>query len=164
MKTRARVIVVILPLLLAGCRQADGPMPEATGEVPNRLADITRDLQAVARGDAQARQDLADDVTVFVDADGEPRMAVNELSRRTAEVVTGSRLSEQSAERLARQLWTAAAGRELSQRQVETLQGEMHALLVEIGVPEDRAENTATQVGEVQRLLTDRPKRWYQLF
>ena len=164
MKTRASLIALVLPLLLPGCRQADGPMPEPSGEVPNRLADITRDLQAVARGDEQARQDLADDVTVFVDSDGEARMAINELSRRTAEVVTGSRLSEQSAQRLSQQLWTAAAARELSQRQVETLQGEMHALLVEIGVPEDRAENVATQVGEVQRRLTDRPKRWYQLF
>ena len=139
-------------------------MPEANGEVPNRLSDITRDLQSVARGDMQARQDLADDVTVFVDAGKEPRQAVNELSRRTAEVVDGSRLSDQTAQRLAHQLWTAAAARELSQRQVQALQGDMHALLVEIGVPEERAENVATQVGEVQRLVTNRPKRWYQVF
>ena len=164
MKNRARLILLVLPLMLAGCRQADGPMPEPGGEVPNRLADISRDLQAVARGDAQARQDLAEDVVVFVESDGEARMAVNELSRRTAEVVSGSRLSEQSAQRLAQQLWTAAAARELSQRQVETLQGEMHALLVEIGVPEDRAENVATQAGEAQRLLTGRVKRWYEMF
>jgi hypothetical protein len=164
MKSRARTIVFMLPLLLAACRQADGPMPEATGEVPNRLADISRDLQAVARGDAQARQDLADDVTVFVDEEQDRRQAVGELSRRAADVVSGSRLTEQSAQRLAQQLWTAAAARELSQRQVETLQGEMHALLVEVGVPEDRAENVATQVGEVQRLVTSRPKRWYEVF
>ena len=164
MQNRAWIAAVLFPLLLAGCRQADGPMPEANGEVPNRLSDITRDLQSVARGDMQARQDLADDVTVFVDAGKESRQAVNELSRRTAEVVDGSRLSDQTAQRLAHQLWTAAAARELSQRQVEVLQGDMHALLVEIGVPEERAENVATQVGEVQRLVTNRPKRWYQVF
>ena len=164
MHIRPTIVAALIPLLLAGCRQADGPMPQASGEVPNRLSDISRDLQSVARGDMQARQDLADDVSVFAADEKEPRQAVNELSRRTAEVVDGSRLTDQSAQRLAHQLWTAASARELSQRQVETLQGEMHGLLVEIGVPEERAENVAAQVAEVQRLVSRRSKRWYEVF
>lgn len=138
-------------------------MPVPEGETPNRLHDISRDLQSVAGGEMQARQDLADDLLVF----GEPAdvgAALQELSKRTSDVVAGKNLSEQDAERLAHQLWVSAAARELSQRQVETLQNDMHGLLVSIGVTEDHAQQVAAQVGEVQRIVTERPRRWYEIF
>jgi hypothetical protein len=162
------VLVLALALAaaisLAGCRQADGPMPVADGDVPNRLGDISRDLQSVAGGDAQARQDLADDLIVFAESRAGVRPAIEELARQTSEVVAGKTLDEQTAQRLAHQLWTAAVAREFSQRQVETLQNDTQALLVSIGVAEEQAQTVATRVGELQRVVSGRPRRWYEVF
>ncbi len=155
--------LIILSLTLAGCRQADGPLPMAEGEVPNRLEDIRRDLLSVSRGDTQAPQDLADDLRVFVEV-GEAVPAVNELARRTADVVAGKTLNDEHAQQLAHHLWTAAAGREMSGRQVESLQNDVHALLVSVGVPEDNAMNVASQVSEVNARVSSRPRRWYEFF
>jgi hypothetical protein len=157
------VFMLVVSLAVAGCRQVDGPLPAAEGEVPNRIVDISRDLVNVSRGDEQARKDLADDLRVFVDK-REAVPASDELARRTSEVVAGRTLDDENAERLARHLWTATAGREMSERQVESLQNELHALLVSMGVPEDNALNVASQAGEVQRLVTSRERRWYEFF
>ena len=51
----------------AGCKQGDGPLPEKTGDVPNRLGDLHRDLQAIIGGDQRAIQDLSDDLVVFTE-------------------------------------------------------------------------------------------------
>jgi hypothetical protein len=156
-------LIVAVSIGVAGCRQAEGPMPAADGEVPNRLVDISRDLISVSRGDPQARKDLAEDLRVFVDRrDAVP--AADELARRTADVVDGKMLNDQNAERLAHHLWTAAAAREMSQLQVESLQNDLHALLVSVGVPEDNALNVASQAGEVQKLVTTRERRWYEFY
>ena len=156
-------LILVVSLGAAGCRQADGPMPVPEGEVPNRLVDISRDLMSVSRGDTQARKDLADDLRVFVSRK-EAVPAADELARRTSAVVDGRTLDDQNAERLAHHLWTAAAAREMSQRQVESLQNDLHALLVSFGVPEDNAVNVASQAGEVQKLVTSRERRWYEFF
>jgi hypothetical protein len=163
LRVYSSALIVIVSLAIAGCRQGDGPMPTAEGEVQNRLVDISRDLMSVSRGDTQARQDLADDLRVFVDRQ-EAVPAANELARRTSDVVDGKALNEQNAERLAHHLWTAAAAREMSQRQVESLQNDLHAFLVSVGVPEDNALNVASQAGEVQKLVTTRERRWYEFF
>ena len=79
-------------------------------------------------------------------------------------MVAGKTLNDQNAQRLAHHLWTAAAGREMSARQIESLQNELHALLVEMGVPEDNAVNVASQAGEVQKQVSSRERRWYEFF
>jgi hypothetical protein len=156
-------VLMTVSLLGAGCRQADGEMPAPQGEMPNRIGDISRDLRSVAGGDTQARQDLSDDLVAFVEEDS-VHPALEELARRTSELVSGKNLSEQQAQRLAHHLWTSVSARELSQRQVETLQNEVNALLVEIGAPEGNAQTVSAQVGEVQKLVSTRPRRWYEVF
>jgi uncharacterized protein YggE len=165
MTSRAFTVLalMIVSLTLAGCRQGDGPLPTAEGEVPNRLEDLRRDLLSVSRGDTEAPQDLAADLRVFVD-DREAFPAVNELARRTSEVVAGKTLNDDHAQQLAHHLWTAAAGREMSGRQVESLQNDLHSLLVSVGVPEDNAMNVASQVSEVNTQVSSRPRRWYEFF
>jgi hypothetical protein len=163
MNSRLACALLIVAAVAGGCRQADGEMPAPQGEMPNRIGDISRDLRSVAGRDTQARQDLADDLASFVD-DPDVRPALDELTRRTADLVAGRNLSEQQAQRLAHHLWTSVAARELSQRQVETLQNEVNALLVEIGAPEDGAQTVSAQIGEVQNLVSTRPKRWYEVF
>lgn len=158
------VLILVLSCGLAACRQADGPLPTADDQATNRVGDLSRDLLSVARGDAQARKDLVDDLHVFLDAKTDAAPAVDELARRTSDVVAGKALTDQNAQRLAHHLWTFTAARDLSGRQVESLQNDLHALLVEVGVPEDNAVNVASQAGEVQKLVTDRGRRWYEFF
>jgi hypothetical protein len=158
-------VSVALLVALAGCRQPDGTMPPETGEVPNRLVDISRDLQSAASGDSQAAQELGDDLAVFVGAPGAKGEAeTRELSRRVTSAIAGKTLSGDASERLARQLWHVVAANDLSARQVEKLQEDLKGTMTEVGVAEERAQAVATQVEEVQKGVTEREKRWYELF
>ncbi len=138
-------------------------MPTADAETQNELVDVSHDLQNVARRDPEAPKDLADDLSKY------PRRvtavpSVNELTRRTATVLVGKTLNDTTAQRLAHSLWTSVAARELSERQVETLQNDVQSQLVAIGVAEPQAQQVAAQVGEVQKAVGNRPRRWYELF
>jgi hypothetical protein len=73
-------------------------------------------------------------------------------------------LSEQAAQQLAHDLWLAVSAREMSERQVEALQMDLQTVLVSAGVPEANVAPVLEQVEEVQRLVTNRPKRWYEFF
>ena len=140
-------------------------MPVETGEVPNRLVDISRDLQSAASGDSQAAQDLGDDLAVFVGAPGVKGEAeTRELSRRVTTAIAGKPLSGEASERLARQLWQVVAAGDLSARQVEKLQEDLKGTMTGLGVAEEPAQSVVTQVEEVQKNVTDRAKRWYELF
>jgi hypothetical protein len=155
--------MLLAALAVGGCRQADGPMPTADAETQNELMDVSHDLQNIARGDPSAPKDLADDLGKY------PRRptakpSVQELTRRTASVIAGKALEDQTAQRLSHSLWTSVAARELSERQVETLQNEVQSILVSTGVAEAQARDVAAQVGEVQKQVSNRPRRWYELF
>jgi hypothetical protein len=151
-------------LLLPACRQADGPVSAPDANVQGELIDVGHDLEDIARRrDPEAPNNLAEDLRRYA---RRPTAvpAVEELARRTAGVVAGSTLTEQAAQRLAHNLWLAVAARENSERQTETLQNDTQSLLMSIGIPEGRAQQVAEQVGEVQRAVNDRPRRWYELF
>lgn len=139
-------------------------MPAPDPQVEEELVDVSRDLQNVASGrNPQASQELADDLRKYVDRPSAVP-AVDELSRRTATALTGSKLDEQTAQRLAHDLWTSVEAREISERQIESLQNNVQSLLMSAGVDEQNAGQVASQVGEVQRHVTDRPRRWYEWF
>src|SRR5688572_29561964 len=72
-----------LLLMLAACQQPDGAMPVPTGEQPNKIEDISRDLQHLAARDANATSELSDDLS-SLDALRRPPESINELSRRLA--------------------------------------------------------------------------------
>ena len=151
-------------LVLAGCRQPDGEVPTPDAVAQEELGDVARDLQYIANArDPNAPKDLADDLRKYAQRSSAVP-AVDELSRRTAGALAGSQLSEQAAQRLTHNLWLSVAARDISERQIESLQNDTHSLLVSVGIPEDRAEQVAVQVGEVQRAVTSRPRRWYELF
>src|SRR5262245_30555488 len=65
--SRVLFVVLLSGACAAACRQADGTWPAETSETPNRLHDLTRDLQSVAAGEAEASKDLADDLAVFAE-------------------------------------------------------------------------------------------------
>ena len=126
--------------------------------------DVARDLQNVATGrDPNAPIDLADDLRKYTEKPA-ARSLVDELSARTVKAISGRELAEQDAQRLAHNLWVSVYAKDLSERQIETLQSDMQAHLVSLGVGEDIAQQVVTQVGEVQSSVTLRPRRWYELF
>lgn len=157
-------LVAAVMVSLGGCRQADGPVPTPSQTYQEELVDVARDLQNVASGrDPNARGDLADDLRKYTDKPS-ARPLVDELSARTATAISGRDLAEQDAQRLAHNLWVSVYAKDLSERQIETLQNDMQALLVSLGAAEDSAQQVAAQVGEVQGSVTLRPRRWYELF
>jgi hypothetical protein len=156
--------MVIAGLSLGACRQADGPIPAPNQTVQEELVDVTRDLQNIAASrDPQAPQDLADDLRKYAPR-RDARPAVDQLSGRTASVLGGVTLTEQAAQRLAHNLWLSVAARELSERQIDMLQNDVQSLLISLGVAEQNAQQVAALVGDVQGAVTDRPRRWYELF
>ena len=153
-----------LAVSAAGCRQPDGPLPTPKGEeVPNRLADLSRDLMAVARGETQAKQDFADDLRVFARTPGGEKVAV-EFGLGLGDAVHGAKLTEQSAQQLAHTSWTVVGATELSERQSKALVADLKSQLLALGVPEDKSAAASAQVEAVQKTISTRPRRWYEIF
>ena len=158
------LLIVTIPVFAGGCRQADGPVPTPSQTYQEELVDVARDLQNVASGrDPNGPNDLADDLRKYTEKPA-AKPLVDELSARTAKALQGRDLADQDAQRLAHNLWVSIYAKDLSERQIETLQNDMQALLVSIGVTEETAQQVAAQVGEVQGSVTLRPRRWYELF
>ena len=158
------LLIVTLTVFLGGCRQADGPVPTPSQTYQEELVDVARDLQNVGSGrDPNAPADLADDLRKYTDKP-DARPLVDELSARTVKALQGRELADQDAQRLAHNLWMSVYAKDLSERQIETLQNDMQALLVSLGASEESAQQVAAQVGEVQSAVGLRPRRWYELF
>jgi hypothetical protein len=161
--TVTTALMLFLALTLSGCRQADGPIPKPDPNTEGELEDVRHDLQNIAMGDASGAADLENDVVKYARRRSEVP-AVTELCKRTADVLKGRNLTEPTAIRLAHSLWTAIAARQISERQIEALQNDVQSIFVSIGVPEPQAQQVAAQVGEVQKAVTQKPRRWYELF
>ncbi len=146
----AYALVVVLALSFAGCRQADGALPPATGTVPNELGDISRDLQNLASGDPGGPKDLGDDLSHYAEGTNGGPSAAAELSRRLGQALTGKTFKLADVMPLAHTSWVAVAGRQLSEKPM-------------LGVNEQQAQEVAAQVGVVQQAVTARHRRWYEL-
>ncbi len=160
------VISLAAACVAAGCRMADGPMPMPTAEDANRLDDLRRDLGDVVGGNAEGRKNFSDDLLVFVDREKQPDAvpAINELARQIADAAAATQLKEANAPPLLRQVWTAVAARELSEKQVTQLQAEIKTTLTGLSVAEPSAQAIVNQVGTVQKAVTSRQRRWYEVF
>ena len=156
-------IVLAAALPLAACRQADGPMPDASGTVANELGDISRDLQNLAGGDPTGPKDLSDDISHYAQGTNGGEAAAAELSRRLGQALTGKTFKLAQAMPVAHSCWVAVAARQLSEKQVEGLKTEMKSELMSLGANELQAQSVADQVGAVQQAVTARHRRWYEL-
>jgi hypothetical protein len=161
------LLIASLPVALGGCRQADGPVPSPSQTHQEELVDVARDLQNVVSGrDPNGPVDLANDLRKYTD-EPDAMALIDELSARTVtalQALSGRELADQEAQRLAHNLWVTVYAKDLSERQIEALQNDMQALLESLGVSEESAQPVAVQVGEVQGSVTNRPRRWYELF
>jgi len=153
-------------IVSSGCRMADGPLPTPSGDVSNRLDDLRRDLGDVVAGHPDARKDFSDDLLVFVDAKRKPDAvpAIRDLANQVADAAAGVQLKEASMPPLLRQVWIAVAAQELSEKQVTQLQADVKLSLTGLNVSDAKAQAIANQVGTVQKAVTYRNRRWYEVF
>ena len=156
-------LILATAISSGACRQADGSVPTPSGETEGEIADIGRDLLSIAAREEQAPLDLAHDLRKYSERP-DVQASSDELSSRTASVVAGSALTEQAARQLAHSLWVTVAAREMSERQIEAFRNDFGSVLTSIGIDQGRAEPVVAQVEEIQRLVTTRTKRWYEVF
>jgi len=163
--TRHFVYAVVLAsvLAVAGCRQADGPLPPATGSVPNELGDISKDIWNLAGGNPDGAKDLSDDISHYAQGTNGGEAAARELSNRLATALKGKQFKLAQAMPVAHTCWETVASRQLSEKQVEALKGDMKSQLMTLGVADPQAQTVADQVGVVQQAVTARHRRWYEL-
>jgi len=137
-----------------------------TGDDANRIDDLRRDLAEVVGGSAEGRKNFADDLLVFAELERKPdaAAAINDLARQISDAAVATQLKEAAAPPLVRQVWTAVAARELSEKQVTQLQADVKATLTGLGVAEQAAQSIANQVGTVQKAVTERQRSWYEVF
>jgi len=145
---------------------SDGPLPASSDDVDNRLNDLRRDLGDVVAGREEARKDFTDDLMVFVDTGDKPDAipAINDFARQIADAAVAAKLPEPKTLPILKVAWTTLAARELSEKQVTALQAEMRTTLIGLGIPEVSAQTITNQVGTVQKAVTDRSRRWYEVF
>jgi hypothetical protein len=145
---------------------ADGPLPMPGNEDLNRLDDLRRDLGNLVGGNAEGKKDFTDDLLVLVRADARPEAtaAVIELARLISEAAVAVQLKEASAPPLLKQVWTAVVARELSEKQIATLQADVKTTLTELKVPEPSVQAISSQIVVVQKAVTARERRWFEVF
>ena len=138
-------------------------MPKQTGDVPERLMDIGRDIDRVAAGSAESVVELTDDLTSFSD---EPEVitAVRALSSTLCPMLVNRSLNADTRSRLTTLLWTTVVARDFSERQIDRLKNDMRELLMSIGVSQLDANLVAGWVGNVQKAVTLRTRRWYERY
>jgi hypothetical protein len=147
----------------AGCRQPDGDMPPRTGDVPQRLVDLGRDLAGVTSGDPQAVTEMTDDLLVFVE-EPEGMDAVRAMSAAVCPMLVRRTLTTDAQTQLATLLWTTVAARQFSERQVDKLKEDMREQLMSIGVSQQDANYAAGWVGTVQKAVATRRRHWYERY
>ncbi len=165
-----RVCVLVMCVCLLGtasCRMADGPIPDAKAEdAPNQVGDLARDFGNVAAGHEEARQDFMEDLMVHVDLEDAPgaEAPVKVLGQQVLELAASNKVSEAAVVPLLEHVYVALRGRELSENQVKSLQEGVQGAATQLGVDDVKARALAAQVGIVQQAVTERHRRWYEVF
>jgi len=156
--------LVLVVALTAACRQPDGSLPPLDEQDTNRISDLAHDLQAIAGGDVSAHKDFAQDLVVFVDPHAqEAQTTVLGFAGRLAEAVASAKLTEQSAQQLAHTTWSLVGATEMSDRQIRAMQVELRTQLSASGVGQERVDAIAAEIPTVQRAVTTRPRRWFEV-
>jgi hypothetical protein len=155
--------IVAMVLVISGCRQADGDMPAPTGEQPNKISDIGRDLQNVAGGAADAERDLQDDLD-GLDSRSKPEPLVRDLSLSLASALKGKSVSEAQAQNMAKTLFVVVTGRDLSSRQIERTSSELRTAVMNAGADGAAADKAAAAASTLSAQITQNRRRWYHVF
>ena len=158
-----QALVLVAVVGAAGCKQGDGALPAKTGDVPNRISDMKRDMESMVAGDQTALKDLTDDLSVFTE-EQEGQTAVRGLTNTLAPMLMNRPINDETMTRIVTVLWTATAARDLSERQVDALKDDMRTVLMSAGVSQPDANLAAGRVGDVQKAVTLRTRRWWERY
>jgi hypothetical protein len=167
MKLLNLLVICLCAVLVSSCRQADGPLPDPKqGELANRIADMSRDLGNVAAGHPEATMDFMDGLMTFVDVGGKPDAVppVKELANQLMAAYTASKASERAVVPLLEQVVIGLDATSLSEKQVEQVKQGVQKAAKDLGVDDVRARALSSQMEIVQHAVTDRHRRWYELF
>ncbi len=161
------VIVVCLCALVGACRMADGPLPDPKEpEAANELGDLGRDVANVLAGDPQGRQDFTEDLLGFADLTTKPaaEAPIRELASQVLAAAVATKPSEAAAAPLLEQLYVAISARQLSEGQIKALEENVQAAASGMGLDDVKARALSAQAGIVQQAVTERHRRWYEVF
>jgi hypothetical protein len=165
---RACVMVMCACVLVtASCRMSDGPLPDAkASDGPNQVGDLARDLGNVAAGHEEARQDFMEDLMVFVDFEDSPaaEAPIKVLGQQMMDIMVSTKASEAAVVPLLEQVYVALNARALSENQVKALQAGVQSAATQLGVDDVKARAFGAQLGIVQQAVTERHRRWYEVF
>jgi hypothetical protein len=155
-------VLVSLLVLSAACRNPDGPIPQPTGDEPDEVFELSRDILNVAGGDPQAFQELTDDLgTQGPFETGQPRAAA--LAKTLQGALVGRQMTQDQAKRLADDLYIVFAGDRLSPGQVDAVQTRVSGLLREVGTPEASIGPVRDSITSVQALVNPGRRRWWDI-
>ena len=127
---------------------------------------MSRDLGNVAAGHPEATTDFLDGLMAFVDVDGKPDAVapVKELGNQLLAAYTASKSSERAVVPLLEQVVVGLEATLLSEKQVQQVKESVQKAATDLGVDDVRARALGAQVEIVQHAVTDRHRRWYELF
>jgi hypothetical protein len=160
--SRCAAVALSAALLLAtaGCKQPDGAMPAPTGEQPNKIEDISRDLQNLAAKDGNAPAELADDLS-SLDSMQRPPEKITQLSKELAGALGGTSLSDGDAKRVANLVFVAVSARELSESQIEKVSADLRTTLTALGAQAQAVDRVSATAADLASSVTRNRKRWY---
>jgi len=146
----------------AACRQPDGQMPVPVDEQSNRVEDVGRDLLNVASRQPDAESELLDDLRTLA-SDEPPLPAAQAVTRELGTALGGKPLPDAAAQQLARSLFHAAAGRDLSARQIGRIGESVTEVLLGAGADAAAAQRASAAVTALASAVTRNRKRWYHV-
>lgn len=167
MKYLFRVAVACGAMIVASCRMADGPMPDPKiDDVPNQVNDLARDLGNIAAGHEEARQDFIDDLNAWVDLEDAPAAAepIRELGRQVIELAAATKAAEPAMVPLLERTYVTLTALQLSENQIKQLENDVRAAASQLGADDVKARALGAQAVIVQQAITERHRRWYEVF
>ena len=147
--TRVAAVCLMALALSAGCRQRESPLPAPVGEQENKIGDISRDLQHIAHGEAQAELEL-NDALLTLDGSWRPDVRVRELTRSLSVVLAMRTVPDAAALALARELFIASTGRDLSVRQIDQLESRVREIIAGLGADGDGAARVSASAAKTE--------------
>ncbi len=159
----AALVMLVVGLGTAGCRQASGPVPQPDANKQGDIDDVGKDLMNVVHRADNGAQELQGDLVKFADTPA-GEAAARELSQRLSAAIAASKLTEAQAGEIAQKLYVVIVGRQLSTRQGKALRTDIEALLKNGGVAESAIAPVGEQIMATQAAVTTVQKRWYELF
>lgn len=167
MRRAVLLAVTASVVLVAACRMSDGPLPDAkSGDAPNQVNDLARDLGNIVAGHEEAREDFVSDLNAWVELDDVPAAAepIKELGRQLMELMTSTKAQEPAMVPLLERTYVALKGVQLSEDQVKRLEEDVRAAASQLGADDVKARALGAQAVIVQQAITERHRRWYEVF